>query len=135
MSEGSVFRRKDEKWCAKYKDASGKWRYLYRKSKQEAKQALREALKDRDDNIIPLVKLTLSDAVQQWLENMEGTVSRRTYMNREALVRIHIQPHAIGSTRLCKLTGEHLKGFYKEKLRTLSPSSVGQLHNAINSAC
>ena len=53
MSEGSVFRRKDGKWCAKWKDASGKWRYLYRKSKAEAKQALREALKDRDDNIIP----------------------------------------------------------------------------------
>ena len=135
MSEGSVFRRKDGKWCGKWKDASGQWKYLYRKTKAEAKQALREALKDRDDNIIPAEKMTLADALQQWLEGAEGTISKRTYMNREALVRIHVQLHAIGSTRLCKLTGEHLRGFYREKLCTLAPSSVGQLHNAINTAC
>lgn len=64
-----------------------------------------------------------------------GTVSKRTYVNREALVRIHVQPHAIGFVRLCKLTGEQLRGFYREKLCTLSASSVGQLHAAINSAC
>ena len=135
MSEGSVFRRKDGKWCGKYRDASGKWRYLYRKSKTETKQALREALRDRDDNITPAEKMTLHDALQQWLENMGGTVSKRTYVNREALVRIHVQSNAVGSVRLCKLTGEHLRGFYREKLQSLSPSSVGQLHAAINSAC
>jgi len=130
-----VFQRKDGKWCGKWKDASGKWRYLYRKTKAEAKQALREALRDRDDNIIPAEKMTLADALQQWLVGKEGTISRRTYVNREALVRIHVQSHPVGSVRLCKLTGEHLRGFYREKLRTLSPSSVGQLHNAINTAC
>ena len=82
MSEGSVFQRKDGKWCAKWKDANGKWRYLYRKTKAEAKQALREALRDRDDNIIPAEKTTLADALQQWLEGTEGTISRRTYVNR-----------------------------------------------------
>jgi hypothetical protein len=39
-SEGSVFQRADKKWCGKWKDADGKWRYLYRKSKAEAKVAL-----------------------------------------------------------------------------------------------
>jgi integrase len=135
MSEGSVFRRKDGKWCGKWKDANGKWRYLYRKSKAEAKQALRESLKDRDDNIIPAEKLTLNDALQQWLEGTEGSVSLRTWTNREALVRIHVQSHPVGSVRLCRLTGEQLRGFYREKLQSLSPSSVGQLHNAINTAC
>lgn len=53
MSEGSVYRRKDGRWCAKWKDARGKWRYRYRKSRGEAKQTLREALQDRDDNIVP----------------------------------------------------------------------------------
>jgi integrase len=134
VGEGSVFRRKDGKWCAKWKDASGKWRYLYRKSKAEAKQALREALKDRDDNIIPADKLTLSHALDQWLENMEGTVSKRTYVNRESLVRIHIKPH-VGSVRLCKLTGEHLRVFYREKLHTLSPATVARLHDVIKKAC
>ncbi len=38
--EGSVFQRKDGEWCGKWKDADGKWRYLYRKSEAEAKKAL-----------------------------------------------------------------------------------------------
>jgi integrase len=66
---------------------------------------------------------------------MKDTVSKRTYVNREALVRIPAQSHPIGSVRLCTLTGEQLRGFYREKLQNLSPSSVGQLHNAINTAC
>jgi hypothetical protein len=120
MSEGSVFQRSDGCWCAKWKDARGTWRYLYRKIKAEAKQALWEALRDRD-NIVPADKLTLNDALQQWPEGTEGTISRRTYMNREALVRIHVQSYPVGSIRLCKLSAEHLRGFHKEKLRTLSP--------------
>jgi hypothetical protein len=49
MSEGTVFQRSDGRWCAKYKDARGSWRYLYRKSKGEARKALRVVLKDRDE--------------------------------------------------------------------------------------
>jgi hypothetical protein len=111
MSEGTVYRRKDGRWCAKWKDASGKWRYLYRKSKAEAKQALREALRDRDDNIVPANKLTLNDALDAWLDSMRDTISERTYVNREALVRIHVQSHPVGSLRLCNLTGDHLRCF------------------------
>ncbi len=83
-SEGSVFQRADKKWCGKWKDANGKWSYLYRKTKQEAKQALRAALKDRDDNIVPADKLTLNDALDAWLDGMRDSVSLRTWTNRES---------------------------------------------------
>ena len=39
MSEGSVFQRADGRWVAKYRDAGGRWRYVYRKG--EARKALR----------------------------------------------------------------------------------------------
>jgi hypothetical protein len=59
-TEGSVYQRgKDGRWVAQYRDASGKVRYLYRKTKAEAKQALREALTDRDNGIIPASKMTV----------------------------------------------------------------------------
>ena len=86
MSEGSVYQRKDGRWVAKWKDANGKWCYLYRKTKAEAKKALRQALKDRDDNIVPVGKLKLNDLLNSWLEDMEGTVSRRTLENRQCMV-------------------------------------------------
>ncbi len=134
-SEGTVFQRADGRWCAKWKDADGKWRYLYRKTKAEAKQALREALRDRDDNIVPADRLTLSDALDAWLDSMKDSVSRRTYVNRESLVRTHIKPHRIGSKKLVKLTATDLRGFYREKLLTLSPATVGRLHDVIKKAC
>ena len=135
-SEGSVFQRADKKWCGKYKDADGKWRYLYRRTKAEAKTALREALKDRDDGITPADKLTLNDALDSWLDGMLDNVSVRTWTNRESLVRLHIKGHAIGSRQVCKLTPEHLRGFYRDGLKAgLSPSTVGRLHAAIKGAC
>ena len=44
-TKGSFFKRKDQKWCGRYKDGSGKWRYLYRKSKGEAKALSMKLLK------------------------------------------------------------------------------------------
>ena len=53
-TEGSVYRRKsDGRWVAQYRDAHDKVRYIYRHTKAEAKQALREALQDRDDGYVP----------------------------------------------------------------------------------
>jgi hypothetical protein len=79
-----VFQRKDGRWCGKWEDSKGKTRYLYRKSKSEAKQALRQALKDRDDGIIPASRMTVGNLLDQWLADMEGGVSRRTWENRES---------------------------------------------------
>jgi integrase len=136
MSEGSVYQRKDGRWVAKWKDANGKWRYLYRKTKAEAKKALRQALKDRDDDIIPADKLTLADALDAWLESIRDCVSLRTWTNRESLVRVHVKLHRIGTKKLTKLTPDDLRGFYREKLaQGLSPATVGRLHDVINKAC
>lgn len=134
-SEGCVFRRKDGKWCAKWKDSHGKYRYIYRKTRAEAKSVLREALKDRDDNIAPPDGFSLNEALEGWLDGMRDSVSLRTWTNRESLVRIHIKPHSIGTKKLCKLTPEHLRSFYREKLVTLAPSTVGRLHDVIKKAC
>jgi hypothetical protein len=69
LSEGSVFQRADGRWVAKYKDAQDTWRYIYRKSKNEVKQALRQALKDRDDGISPS-KLPVAAFLNEWLEDV-----------------------------------------------------------------
>ena len=86
MSEGSVYQRKDGRWVAKWKDANGKWHYLYRRTKGEAKAALRQVLQDRDEGIVPVGKMTLNDLLDSWLEDMQVTVSRRTLENRQCAV-------------------------------------------------
>lgn len=130
-SEGTVFQRSDGRWCAKYKDANGKTKYLYRKTKALAKSALRAALKDRDDNIIPADRLTLNDALDAWLDGMRDNVSLRTWTNRESLVRIHVKSHPISSVRLTRLDADDLRAFYRVKSKSLSPATVGRLHDVI----
>lgn len=133
MSEGSVFQRKDKKWCAKWKDASGKWRYLYRKTKGEARTGLREALRDRDEGINP-TDLTVNDVLEAWLEDIRSTVNRRTWLNRESLYRCHIKTHAIGTTKLTKLSPQDVRGFYRDKHGILAGSTVKRLHDMLNKA-
>jgi hypothetical protein len=97
-TEGSVYQRgKDGRWVAQYRDASGKVQYLYRRSRQEAKQTLREALTDRDKGIVPPSKMTVGTLLDEWLEDISGDVSRRTWANQESIVRIGILSNAVHS--------------------------------------
>jgi hypothetical protein len=48
---GSVYQRKDGRWVAKYQDLEGSWRYIYGKSKDETKQALRAGLRNQEEGI------------------------------------------------------------------------------------
>ncbi len=132
-TEGSVFQRKDGKWCAKYKDASNRWKYIYRKTKGEAKSALAEALQDRQDGITKTDQ-TVNTAIETWLEETHSTVSYRTWINRNGLYRNHIQNHTIGSTKLVKVTPDDVRSFYKDKAKTLAPSTVKFLHHILNKA-
>ena len=107
-TEGSVYQRKDSRWVAQFTDATGKARYLYRKTKAEAKQALREALKDRDDGIVPASKLTVGGMLDEWLEDVRDTVSHRTWINQELIVRRHLKP-TIGTTKLASLDAKSVR--------------------------
>jgi integrase len=134
MSEGTVFQRADGRWCAKWKDAHSNWRYLYRKGRREAKQALRAALKDRDEGITPASKMTVAALLKEWLEDTNDTVSYRTWVNHRGIVRLHLEP-AIGSERLARLTPKDVHDLHRSKLAEgLSPVRVRKIHVTLNCA-
>jgi len=60
---GSVYQRKDGRWVGKFKDLEGSWRYVYRKSKADVKEALREAIRDQEEGISP-EKMTVADYLE-----------------------------------------------------------------------
>jgi integrase len=134
VSEGSVFVRGDGRVCAVYKDAKGKTRYLYARTKTEVRRKLRQALKDRDEGIIPPSKMTVAALLDEWLEDIRGDVSRRTWMTREGFVRNHIKP-AIGTKKLSTLTAEDARRLYRQKSQQgLASSSVRRIHELLNQA-
>ncbi len=133
MSEGSVFQRADGRWAAKYRDASGKWCYLYRKNKGEARKALRQALKDRDEGVSP-TSITVGAFLDSWLVDMRDVVSYRTWLNHEGIVRLHLQP-TIGAKRLTQLTPKDIHRLHKSKLASgLSLGRVRQIHVTLSRA-
>jgi integrase len=134
LSEGSVFVRADGRACAKYSDAKGQTRYLYAKTKPEVRRKLRQALRDRDEGIIPPSKMTVGVWLDEWLEDIRDDVSRRTWMTREGFVRNHIKP-AIGTKKLSTLTPDDARRLYRQKSRQgLASSSVRRIHEILNQA-
>ena len=132
--EGSVYRRKDGRWVAQYRDARGKVQYVYRKSRGEAKKALRAALADRDEGYVPADKLTVGLYVEGWMEDRRDTVSARTWRVQDSMVRNRVNPY-IGDVRLCKLTPADVRSMYRSLLSDgLTPSPVGRVHAILKQA-
>jgi len=118
MSEGTVFQRADGRWCAKWKDAHGNWRCLYRKGSAEAKQALRAALEDGDEGITPASKMAVAALLEEWLEDTNGTVSYRIRVNHRGIVRPHLEP-AIGSKRLARVTPRDVHDLHQPAVQVI----------------
>lgn len=128
VSEGSFYQRKDGRWVAQYMDAKDKTRYVYRKTKAEAKKALREALKDRDDGFVPADRLTVGMYMDEWMEERKNTVSARTWRVQESIIRCRVKPH-IGDKRLCKLVPADVRAIYRRLIKDgLSASTIGHVH-------
>jgi len=127
-AEGSVYQRKDGRWVAQYRDARGKVRYVYRKTRGEAKKALREALRDRDEGYVPADKLTVGLYLDGWMDERRDTVTPRTWRTQESMLRNRVNPY-IGDVRLCKLTPADVRAMYRRLLSDgLTPSTVGRVH-------
>lgn len=133
-AEGSVYQRKDGRWVAQYRDAKDKSRYIYRKSKADARKALREALLDRDEGYVPADKLTIDVYLEEWMEERKNTVSARTWRVQESMLRNRVKPH-IGHVRLCKLSPGNVRSMYRLlSSEGLSASTVGRIHAVLKQA-
>src|SRR5215211_1998758 len=128
-TEGSIYQRKsDGRWVAQYRDAKDKVRYIYRKSRQDAKTALREALQDRDEGFVPADKLTVGQYLEEWMDERKNTVSYRTWRVQESMLRNRVKGH-IGDKRLCKLSAKDIRQMYRSLLADgLTPSTIGRIH-------
>ena len=59
--------------------------------------------------------MTLNDLLDSWLEDIDGTVSRRTMVHRESIFRVHIKP-TIGTQRVSSLTHKDFQRLYRTKV-------------------
>ncbi len=131
MSEGSIFQRKDGRWVGKFKDVNGSWKCVYRKTKPEAKKALREALTARDNGLVRVKNgVSIGALVEDWIEDNKDDVSERTNISRRSLLNANIRNHTIASKKPRSLTETDLKRFYAAK----TTSTARRLHILLKAA-
>jgi integrase len=131
--EGSITKRKDGRWMARYtvQTAKGpKRRTLYGKTRKEAADKLTRVLSDRVEGIV-----YDGEYLDVWLKSsVRGSVRQSTYDRDASLVNNHLRP-ALGGIKLKKLTAAHVQGFYRDRLdHGLSPSTVHKMHAILHKA-
>lgn len=134
-NEGSYTQRKDGRWMGRVTLANGKRHAFYGKTKDEVKEQLLDALKNRkDDRPIISTKQTVAQFLTQWLETTKPTIRLSTFVRYEEYVRLHTLPE-LGKVKLARLTPQHLQKLYALKLAGgLSPMTVRHLHAIMHRA-
>ena len=124
--EGQIRRRPNGTWEARYVAADGHRRSLYRRTKREATDALRDALGQAQAGIVPVDRrLTTAAYLDAWLESL--SVRPRTAQSYRGIVNRYLKP-AVGRVPLSKLQPDHVLVMLRDLQRRgeppLSPTTV-----------
>jgi integrase len=137
--EGSVWLRKDGRWCgAAYVRTIGnrvERRYVYGRTRREAVAKLAE-LQKRHHEGIPAgpTSLTVEQFLQEWLAHVAHRVRPQTHAGYENNVRLHLVPR-IGAKKLNRLTVRDVR-LMVDDLRAagMSPRMVQWIHSTLRAA-
>lgn len=140
---GSLYRRADGLWVASVSVgsyAARQRKVAYGRTRQEAQQALAEALRAQQYGVLnPGPTQTVGEFLTRWLaDTVRPSVRASTFDSYRWLTEQHIIPR-LGRIRLTALTPQHVQALLNEKARSrLSPRSVhyirAVLRNALNKA-
>ena len=137
--EGSITKRQDGRWMARYTvhTAKGpKRNTVYGKTRKEAADGLAKVLADRTEGIIyDDENTTVGEYLDGWLKgSVRGSVRKSTYDRDANLVNNHLKP-VLGRVKLKKLSPAHVQSFYRDRLDSgLSPSAVHKMHAILRKA-
>ncbi|MDP9236359.1 MAG: site-specific integrase [Chloroflexota bacterium] len=133
--EGSIYQRKDGRWCASLSIGRGKRKHFLGKSRPEVSRKLIAALKARDDGLPTVTeRQSVAQFLKSWLEAVRPSIRERTCARYEQYVRLHAVPD-LGKIPLTRLTPQHLQRLYSDRLNAgLSATTVHHLHAMLHSA-
>lgn len=115
--EGTIFKRKDGRWCAQYSvtiDGKDKRKTVYGKTQKEVKEKLK-ALKSDNLKEPNNSEYTLALWMRRWLEDYKKpAVKVTTYQGYWMIYRSHIEKSQIAEIELSQLTTAALQKFYNQ---------------------
>jgi integrase len=133
--EGSIYKRKDGRYCATISIEGGRRKAFYGAKREEVADQLAAALKSRTDGL-PTVseRQTTASYLRDWLASVESSLRPNTYASYRASLEKHVIPR-IGSVRLARLTPGDVQRVYSHCLSGgLSLSTVRRVHAIVHKA-
>lgn len=130
--------RADGRWPASYLH-EGRRRYVYGRTRSEARAKLAKALADRAAGRLAAEDPRVSAFLADWLAAVaDGTSSKRRVgpamrLKYEQVVRLYLAPH-LGRHKLSALKPAHLAAMYREVRKARSAGTVANVHRALSSA-
>lgn len=128
--EGSVYPRKNKNgkiigWRGSYFDLTGKRSYVSGRTRRDTEARLTKAKADRNAGLVfESGTVSLAKYLKRWLEDIQDTVSPRTWERYEQNVRLHIVPE-LGRMKLASLTAANVRGLLQRKRASgLAPRTV-----------
>lgn len=136
--EGSIYRRKDGRWVGQYDlrtDLGKKTKYIHGKTRKEVATKLNKAIAERDAGMVfDAGSLNLGDYLDEWLDSIENTLRRRTWIRHDEVVRLHLKP-SLGIIKLDRVNALQIQSLYRSKLDSgLSPRTVQIIHATLYKA-
>ncbi len=134
--EGSIKQRADGLWEARVSLEGGKRKSLYGKTRREAQDKLRAALRDADAGLdIGTARQTVGQFLNSWLEDViKPAKAPKTVATYADIVRLHLIP-GIGHHQLSQLTPQHVAYLLKAKQEAnLSPRMVHHIRAVLRTA-
>jgi integrase len=115
---------------------SGKRKSVYGKTKEDARDKLKDAQKQLEAGIdVGAPTQTLGGFHESWLANtVHPRLAPKTYKTYRDVMRVHVIP-TLGTTRLDKLTAQQVATLLREKTDAgLSPATVGHIRSVLRNA-
>ena len=131
--EGTIFRRKDGRWCGAYFDEQFNRHFVYGKTQTEVKRKLKEKQAGRTIKGKPyLFQEWILEFLQNYKKNELKVTTYNSYMLR---YRKHILNTKLGMTKLENVKAANLQQYYNEKLKEgYSSKYVRSIEVIFNSA-
>ena len=135
-NEGSIFQRKDGRWCAVislgYQNGKLTRKNYYGATRKEVSDKLDEGRAGLKKGIVPPTKRqTLAQFLETWLSDcVKAKVRLSTLTSYRQQVKTHIEP-ALGRFELTKLRPEHIQRYMNEKSAAGLSAATVRYHRLI----
>lgn len=104
----NIYKRKDGRFEGRVhigykKDGSKKYKSVYARTLSEVKDKMAELYSIREEKTVPVMKITVQEAAEQWLSAARLRVKESSYLNYKNILNKHILP-VLGGIYISSLT-------------------------------